>query len=161
ARHFEFLLLDVFPHVHLGPIRERKDAHVFTRIETRIVKVPDFGALVLGVPLPKDVAEAEEALLGARLFLITPRAADAAIKSKFFNGAEQRRDLETVAADLALGQHGRAAGDGVVHGADDELGAELFRTAVAKFQQPRKFVPRFSLEEGHWNGRGTKGFFAE
>src|SRR3974377_1840796 len=28
ARHFESLFADVFPHVHLGPVAEREDAHV-------------------------------------------------------------------------------------------------------------------------------------
>ena len=93
-------LADVFPHVHFGPIAERKDAHVFAGIEPGVVEIPDFRPLVLGIPLAEGVAEAEESLLGARLFLIATRAADAAIEAKLLDRREQRGNLQLVAADL-------------------------------------------------------------
>src|SRR6185503_15615026 len=45
--------------------------------------------------------------------------------------------------------------------ADDEFGTELFRAAVAEFQQFRKFVPRLDVEKRHRNSRGTEGLFRE
>ena len=101
ARHLEFLALDVFPHIHLGPVAEWKHAHVFAGIDARVVKVPDLRPLVFRVPLAEAVAEAEEAFLGAGLFLIAPRAADAAIEPKLLDRRQQGGDLQAVAADLA------------------------------------------------------------
>src|SRR5262245_3396918 len=49
--HLEFLALDVFPDVHFGPIRERKNAHVLSRIDPSVIQIPDLRTLVLRVPL--------------------------------------------------------------------------------------------------------------
>ena len=142
-RHVQLLALDVFPHVHFRPIRERKDAHVFARIDARVVKIPDFGPLVFRVPLAKIVAETEEALLRAGLFLVAPRAADQAIKLKFLNRGEQGRNLQLVAADFARPRHGDAPGDGVLDLADDEFGAEFLGAPVAEFVQFRESDVRY------------------
>jgi len=99
-RHFETLALDVFPDVHLGPIRKRKDAHVFTGIHTGVVDVPDFGALVFRIPLPELIAKAEEALLGTRFFLVAPGAANGAVELKFLERRKERGNLQAVAADF-------------------------------------------------------------
>ena len=101
ARHFEFLALDVFPHVHLGPVAERKHAHVFAGIEAGVVKIPDFRPLILRIPLAEAVAETEEALLRAGFFLVASRAADAAVEPKFLDRREQGGNLQAIAADLA------------------------------------------------------------
>jgi hypothetical protein len=123
--HLEFLAADVFPDVHLGPVAEREHAHVFAGIEPGVVEVPDLGALVLGVPLAEAVAETEEALLGAGLFLVAAGAADAAVEAELLDGGEQRRNLQPVAADLARRRHRDALGDGVLDLTHDQLAAEL------------------------------------
>ena len=76
ARHFELLLADVLPDVHLGPIREREDPDRLALVDLAIVEIPELGALVLRVPLAELVAEGEDALLGAGLLLVPPRAAE-------------------------------------------------------------------------------------
>ena len=81
----QFLTLDVFPDVHLGPVGERKHTHVLTRIQATVVEVPDLGSLVLGIPLAEAIAEAEEALLGAGFFLVAAGAADAAIEAELLD----------------------------------------------------------------------------
>ena len=137
ARHFELLFADVFPHVHLGPVAEREDAHVLAGVEARVVEVPDLRALVLRVPLAEAVAEAEEALLGAGLLLVAPRAADAAVEAELLDGRQQRGNLQAVAADLAGRGHRGAVGDGALDGADDELAAQLRGAPVAELDSAR------------------------
>ena len=62
-------------------------------VHARVVQVPQFGALVLRVPLAELVAEREDALLGARLFLVAPGAADAGVEAELGDGVEQRHRL--------------------------------------------------------------------
>src|SRR5271155_4933004 len=48
--HRDFLLLDVAPHVELGPVGEREDPNGFARADSAIVDVPQFRPLVLRIP---------------------------------------------------------------------------------------------------------------
>jgi len=75
-------------------------AHIFTRIDTGVVEIPDFRALIFRVPLAKAVAETEESLLGAGFFLVAPRTADAAVEAELLDGRQQRGNLQTIAADF-------------------------------------------------------------
>src|SRR5204862_4299158 len=75
-RHRELLALDVLPDVELGPVRDREHAHVLALVHAPVVEVPELGPLVLRVPLAELVAKGKNPLLGARLFLVAPRAAD-------------------------------------------------------------------------------------
>ena len=104
--NFELFLIDVFPDVHLRPIAQGKYAHMFARINACVVEVPDFRALIFRVPLAEAVAETEETLLGARFFFVPPRAANQAIKTKFFDRRQQRWDLQTVTADFSRRRNG-------------------------------------------------------
>src|SRR5262249_29411901 len=104
-RHLEAFAADVFPDIHLRPVAERERAHVFAGIDAGVVKIPAFRPLVFRVPLAEAVAEAEEALLRAGLFLVAARAADQAIEPELLDRREQRGDLEPVAADLAGRRH--------------------------------------------------------
>ena len=62
--------------------------------------VPEFGALVLGVPLAELVAVREEAFLGACLLLVAPCAADGRVEAVLLDGVEQRGGLQLVAAGV-------------------------------------------------------------
>ena len=55
-----------------------------------------------GLPLAKAVAVAEDALLGARLFLVAARAADQCVEAKFFDGSSSVTDWCAL-RDLAPG----------------------------------------------------------
>src|ERR1019366_2582179 len=131
----ESFLADVFPYVRLGPVAEREDAHVLAGVEARIEEVPDLRALVLRIPLAEAVTETEEAFFGAGFLLVAASAADAAVKTELLDGREQRGNLQTVTADLAGRRYRGAVGDGTLHGAHDELAAQLRRPAVAKLIQ--------------------------
>src|SRR5271170_5600309 len=83
VRHFELFLFDVFPNVHLRPVRERKHAHVFAGIHAGVVKIPNFRPLIFRVPLAERIAETEKSFFRAGFFLVAPRAADGAVELKF------------------------------------------------------------------------------
>src|SRR5258705_8310814 len=123
-RNFQLLLMDELPNVHLGPIAERKSPHVFPRMDARIIKVPNFRALVLRIPLPETVAKAEEALFGTGLLFIPARAADAAIETELLDGSQKGGNLQAVAAGFTPGRHRHAFGHCVLHFSDNEPGAK-------------------------------------
>ena len=134
---------------------------MFAGIHAGVVEIPDFRALVLGIPLPEPVTEAEEAFLGAGFFLVAPSAADTAVKTKFLNRPQQHRRLQAIPADLP-GRHVRQSFlDGVLDGADDQLRAELLRAPVAEFDQLRKLVARLNVEERHRQVARAERFFRE
>src|SRR5712692_3527994 len=74
--NLQALLPDVLPDVELGPIAYRKHPHVAAGMHTRVVQAPQLGTLVARVPLAELVAHRKYPLLGARFFLVAPRAAD-------------------------------------------------------------------------------------
>ena len=126
-----------------------------------VVKIPDFRPLVFRIPLAERIAEAEKTFLGAGLFLVAPRAADGAVELKFLNRAEQHGNLKLVAADLAGRRVRDAFFERLVHRADDELRAELFRAAVAELDEFGKFVAGFDVQKRHRNVRRTERLFRE
>jgi hypothetical protein len=84
--NLEILALDVFPDIHLGPVGEGEDTHVFARVEAPVIKIPDLGTLIFGIPLAETVAEAEEALFGPGFFLITSGPSNAGVEAVLLDG---------------------------------------------------------------------------
>src|SRR4029079_10726558 len=80
------LAQDVLPHVELGPVRQRKDAHRLALVFARIVERPQLGALALRVPSMIAVAEAEHPLLGPALLLVASRAAERRVEAMLVEG---------------------------------------------------------------------------
>src|SRR5690606_4616885 len=79
ARDRDVLLQDVLPHVHLRPVADRERAEMLAGKFAAVVEFPEFGSLVLRIPLAEIVAVAEHAFLRARLFLVAPAATDRTI----------------------------------------------------------------------------------
>lgn len=97
----------------------------------------------------------------AGLFLVTPGAADAAVEAELLDGGEEGGDLELVAADLAGGLDGEAAGEDVIDGPDDETGAEFGGATVAEGEEFGEFVAGLDVEERHGDVGGAEGLFCE
>jgi hypothetical protein len=57
----------------------------------RVVQAPEFGALLLRIPVVLRVAEREYALLRARFFLVAPRAAEGEVEAELVE-----RELESL-----------------------------------------------------------------
>ena len=95
----DVFLQDVLPDIELGPVGQRKDADRLAWRDAGVVDLPHFRALVLGVPGMLGVAEGEDALLGARLFLVAPRAAECRVEAVFVQRLAQRHRLH----DMRMG----------------------------------------------------------
>ena len=66
----------------------------------RIEEVPEFGALVLGVPLAMRIAKGVNPFLGARFLFVSAGAAERSVKSAFRQGVEKGFGLQQSAALL-------------------------------------------------------------
>jgi hypothetical protein len=161
ARHIELFAFDVFPHIQFRPVAQREHTHVFAGIHAGVVEVPDFGALVLRIPLPEAVAKAEKTFLRAGLFLVASRTADGAVETKLLDSGQQGGNLQAIAADFSGGRHSDAFGDGFLNVADDEFGAELLRATIAKFVQLGKMMAGIDVEQRHGEVRRPKSLFRQ
>ena len=75
---------------------------MFTRAVLAVVEVPQLGTLVAGVPGAELVAEAEDALLGARLLLVTAPPAEDRVEAVLADRVEQGLGLQRVAATSTM-----------------------------------------------------------
>jgi hypothetical protein len=103
----DVLEVDVLPDVELGPVRQRKDADRFARVLARVVEPPELGPLRLRVPAVLGAAEREDALLGARLLLVAPGAAEGRVEAVQVERLLQALRLPHVGVELG------AVGEGV------------------------------------------------
>ena len=101
--------------------------------------------------MTERIAETKEAFLRPRLFLVAPRAADAAVELKFLNRPEQYGNLQLVPAHLPRRRCREPFLKRLIDRAHDQLRAQLLRTPISKFNQLRKFMPRFHVEKWHRN----------
>src|SRR5690606_1445097 len=92
----DLLVIDIGPHIQLGPVRDREHPHALARIEPRVEGPPQLGALVLGVPGMAGIAVGKHSLLGAALFLVAARAADGSVILAGIERLAQRRGLHDV-----------------------------------------------------------------
>jgi hypothetical protein len=132
-RQFEFFAGDVLPHVELGPVRDRKHAHVFARMDARVVQVPEFRTLRFRIPLTEFVAERKDAFFRARFFFIATCAADAGVELVFGDCFQQRHCLRCVARiGIGIAQAHGAALHRILDVADNQAFAEFSRALVAE-----------------------------
>src|SRR5262245_41721551 len=84
------LLVDIVPDIEFRPVGKRKNADAFTLINSTIVETPQFGPLILGIPLAERVAERIHTLFRSGLFLIPPGSPEGRIEAALVEGVEQR-----------------------------------------------------------------------
>ena len=147
VRQRDVLARDVQPHVELGPVADREGAHVLARADARVEQRPQLGALLLRLPLAEAVAVAEDALLGARLLLVAPRAAHQHVEAVFLDRFEQRHGLVAVARFERVRQAHRAALDRVFQVADDEALAHLGHAPVAELDHLGEVVAGVHVQQ--------------
>ncbi len=160
-RQFELLALDVLPDVELGPVRDREDADVLALVAAGVVEVPQFRALVLRVPLAELVAEAQDAFLGAGLFLVAAGAADAGVEAEFLDGFEQRHRLVLVARFAFVLEDDRAAGHRVLDRAHDQALAQFGGALVAEGDDFLVVVAGVDVQQREGELAGAEGLFGE
>ena len=124
-----------------------------------IEQVPEFRTLVLGVPLTEVVTMGEEAFLRTGLFLVSSGATDAGIKLVFFDGVDEGRRLEAVAARVGASFFLHFAGiDGRLNAADDEAGAKVVDEVVTELNRLGEVVSRVDVDKRHGDAAWGKGF---
>ena len=145
-RHLELLLVDVAPHVQLGPVGEGEHAHVLAPANAPVVEGPQLGPLRLGVPLAEVVAEREDPLLGPGPLLVAAGAPEGGVEAVLGERVEQRGGLEPVArrAGALLLDHAPGV-DRVLHRGHDQPLAELLHAAVAELDHLGEVVARVDV----------------
>jgi hypothetical protein len=131
---------------------------VLALVLTPVVEAPQLRALVLGIPLAEAVAVGEEALLGARLFLVPARAADGCIRLEFGQGVEQRHRLQAVAAGgRAFFLHHPSLVDGILDEAHDQLSADLLDQPISKIERFREVVAGVDVHQREGDASRVEG----
>ena len=133
--------VDILPNIHFGPIRKRKNAQALARVDARIKYVPEFGALIAGIPLAASIAERKYPFFGARTFFIAARASDGRGEIAFTQSIEQRGRFQSAAAALGAPVERICAFDqGTGVGMDDEFHAQFSGISVAELNHFLEFV---------------------
>ena len=144
--------VDVLPDVELGPVRQREHADALARADAAVQQVPELRPLVLRIPLALRVAEREDALLGARAFLVAPGAAERRVEVAGLERVEQRLGLEQPAAALRADEERlRAVGDRFLVGVDDQPRADFLRVPVAELDHLAELVGRVDVQQRERN----------
>ena len=120
---------------------------MLARADARVEQRPQLGPLLLGLPLAEAVAVAEDALLGARLFLVAARAADQAVEAVLLDRLEQRHRLVAVARFERVRQAHRAARDRILEVADDQALAHLGDAPVAELDHLGEVVAGVDVQQ--------------
>ncbi|MDT4831032.1 hypothetical protein FQZ97_645210 [compost metagenome] len=155
------LTLDVLPDVQLRPVGDREDAHVLAAMHAGIEQAPQFGALSLGIPLAEFVPERKNAFLGARLFLVAPRAPDAGIETELLDSLQQRHGLGGVARIGFTAQHHAAPRDRVLDAAHDQGFAQLGRARVAEGDHFVEVVPGIDVHQREREAAWPEGLLGQ
>jgi hypothetical protein len=121
-----------------------------------VVQRPQLGTLVLRVPLAELVAEAEHPLLGPRLLLVAPGAAEQRVEAVLLHGVEQHRRLDAVARAVRQLPH-EAGVDGLLHAGDHQVEPEGGHPAVAELEDLGEVVPGVDVHHRERDaGRGER-----
>ena len=156
-RQIHLLALDVLPDVEFGPVREGEGAHVLAGIHLALVELPEFGALLARVPLAERVAEAQDALLGARLVLVAARAAEGGVEVVVGDGVEQGHRLEAVARTERAGVGDLALVDRVLDVGHDQSRAGGLDGAVAELEDLGEVLSGVDVHDGKGKLLGREG----
>src|SRR4029453_7180739 len=90
AGELDVLTLDVAPDVQLGPVADGERTDVLAHGVAAVVQVPQLRALVARVPLTEFVTQAQDALLGAGLVLVTAAATENGVELFSLGGINKR-----------------------------------------------------------------------
>ena len=79
----DILARDILPDVQLRPIGKREHADAFAFVFAGVIEVPQFRALLFGIPAVLGIAERKNTLLGAGFFFIATCATKGGIETIF------------------------------------------------------------------------------
>ena len=150
--------LDVGPDVELGPVRQGEDPHRVAAGEPGVEQPPQLGPLVARVPDVAGRAMREDALLGARLLLVAPAAAEGGIEAVDVERLLQRlgQHQPRVFAGLGLERIDPGA-RGLLVGMHEQVQAILRGHAIAMLDQGAEIPARGDVQEGKRRRRREEG----
>ena len=103
------------------------------RANLAIIERPEFRTLGTRIPLTELVTELKDALLRARLFLVTPRATEHCIETVVLNGLHESYRLDPIAAGIQPFRiTNEPLPDRLFHGSDDQALTNIADELVAK-----------------------------
>ena len=148
---------DVLPYVELGPIGKRKDPNGFALANARIVKLPQFGPLVLRIPGMVLGAEGKDALLGAAFFLVAPRAAESRIEAIFVQRLFQAFGLHHLGMQRRAGiERIDAALHAVLIDMDDQIETQPLRRLVTERDHLPELPGGVDMQQRKWRLGGIE-----
>jgi hypothetical protein len=124
--------------------------------------VPEFWALVLGIPLSEAVAVGEEPLLRSSLFLIAASATQCDVGFEHSEGVEQGHDLEAIPArggSLLLLLSPRI--DRLLDRPDVELSANPLNETIAEVDRLGEVMTRVHVRERERDLGGSEGLLRQ
>jgi hypothetical protein len=133
---------------------------VLARRVAHVVERPQLGPLRLRVPRPELVADADHALLRARLVLVAPGAAEQRAEAVLLHGVEERHRLQLVAALPGPFAHA-AGGQRLGNARDLEPDAELGEPPVAELDDLGEVVPGVDVQHRERHGRRPERLHCE
>ena len=150
------------PDVEFCPVAQGEDADALALVNAGIVDVPEFGALVLGVPLMELVAEGEDALLGAALFFVAAGTSEGGIKLVLVEGIKEGLGLHEVGVYLrAVGEGAHTCLEGFFVAFDDEVPSVVLGILVAEGDHLLEFPFGVDVHQGEGHFAGREGFLGE
>ena len=129
----DVLEMDVLPDIQLGPVRQGEHAQAFPRLHAGVVQLPEFRALLLGVPAVAVVAERADALLGPGFFLVAAGATEAGIETVLVQRLLERFGLHHIGVLGRAHREGRDVQPCAIRvDVHAHVQLELFRQAVTE-----------------------------
>ena len=131
-------------------------------VDARIVNVPQFRTLVLRIPLAEFVPERIDAFLGARFFLVPPRAAECGVIAPLRQAVEQGARLQKPAALLrADAERIGAFFNRLLVGVNDQFRPDRRRKLVAELDHFTKLIGRIYVQKGEGNAPRIEGLLRQ
>src|SRR5207249_11526356 len=132
-----------------------EDAHVLTRTDEAVIKIPQFGALAAGIPLPEFVAQGENAFFRSRPLFVTPSTTDHGVELVLGDSVQQRDGLQAVSGSAWADLFAHAAAvDRRLDARDDQPLSELVDAAIAKGERFGEVVTRVDVHDREGERRG-------
>jgi hypothetical protein len=154
--------VDVLPDVEFGPVGQRENAEAFAGVQPSIEDVPEFGALVAGIPLAAGIAEGEDTFFGAGLFFVAASATDGGVVATSAETIQESLGFKTATAALGTPREGGGTFvQRLLIGMDDEMDAEFGRVAIAKLDHLLELIAGVYVQEGKGNLAGIESLLGE
>ena len=131
-------------------------------MNSAVVYIPQFGALILGVPLIELVAETEDTFLGSGFFFVSASATKCSIKLILVQGIEQSLGFHQVCVNLAtMSERTHTCIEGFHIAFHNEVPSVLFGILVTELYHFLEFPFAVDMHQGKRNLARSKSLFCQ